>query len=155
MNPYKKNDNCLQLAAKMTKNYFLHAYEWLRKMLLFLLMFLPLQLFAVEDFYHFDTPAQQERFAALTSQLRCLVCQNQNLSESNAPLAADLRQQVYQHMQRGQSDKQIVDYLVARYGDFILYRPPINAATLGLWLGPLIFLFLSVLYLLFYIRKKQ
>ncbi|HSW68829.1 MAG TPA: cytochrome c-type biogenesis protein [Gammaproteobacteria bacterium] len=118
------------------------------------LILIPLQLFAAKDFYPFDRAADQQRFVTLTSQLRCLVCQNQNLAESNAPLASDLRQQIYQHIQQGQSDRQIVDYLVARYGDFILYKPPVNAATLGLWLSPLVFFLAGVLYLLFYIRKK-
>lgn len=119
------------------------------------IFFISLPLFAAEDFYPFKSPAEQERFTVLTSELRCLVCQNQNLAESNAPLASDLRQQVYLHVQQGQTNKQIVDYLVARYGNFILYRPPLNPATIGLWLGPLLFLFIGIFYLLFYIRKKQ
>ena len=122
---------------------------------LLFIFFIPLSLSAAEDFYQFKSSIEQERFATLTSELRCLVCQNQNLAESNAPLASDLRQQVYLHIQQGQSDSQIVDYLVARYGNFILYRPPLNAVTLGLWIGPLLFLFLGIFYLLFYIRKKR
>ncbi len=122
--------------------------------LLFVLL-IPLQLLAAEDFYQFNNSAEQERFAILTTQLRCLVCQNQNLAESNAPLAADLRQQVYAHLKQGQSDKEIVDYLVARYGNFILYRPPFNAATWGLWLGPFLFLLVGIFYLIFYILKKR
>ena len=120
-----------------------------------MIVFIPLQLFAAEDFYTFNSPVEQQRFATLTSQLRCLVCQNQNLAESNAPLAADLRQQVYSHLQQGETDKEIIDYLVARYGNFILYQPPFNTATLGLWLGPFIFLICGVFYLFFYIRKKR
>ena len=122
---------------------------------LIIMIFISLPLYAAEDVYRFNSTIEQERFATLTSELRCLVCQNQNLAESNAPLAADLRQQVYHHMQQGESDSQIVDYLVARYGNFILYRPPFNASTFALWLGPLLFLLMGIFYLLFYIRKRR
>lgn len=111
--------------------------------------------FAAQDVYHFDTQNQQTRFDALTSQFRCLVCQNQNIAESNAALANDLREQIYQKIQHGESDQTIVDYLVARYGDYVLYRPPFNAATLGLWIGPFILLLLGLGYLFNYIRKKS
>lgn len=127
----------------------------IKKIVILLILLVPLQVLAAEDFYKFDNPIEHDRFVNLTSQLRCLVCQNQNLAESNAPLAADLRQQVYLHIQQGQSDKTIVDYLVARYGDFILYRPPFNPATFVLWLGPLLFLFIGIFYLIFYILKKR
>lgn len=127
----------------------------MKKIFLLVMMLIPLQLLAAEDVYRFNSSAEQERFATLTSQLRCLVCQNQTLAESNAPLAADLRQQVYLHLQQGQSDKEIANYLVARYGNFILYRPPFNAATGVLWLAPSLFLLIGVFYLLFYIRKKR
>lgn len=127
----------------------------MKKIVLLVMILIPLRLFAAEDVYRFNSAIDQKRFATLTSQLRCLVCQNQTLAESNAPLAADLRQQVYVHLQRGQSDKEIADYLVARYGNFILYRPPFNPATWVLWLGPLLFLLTGVLYLLFYIRKRR
>lgn len=119
------------------------------------MIFIPLQLLAAEDVYRFNTPAEQERFATLTSELRCLVCQNQTLAESNASLAADLRQQVYAHIRQGQSDREIVNYLVARYGDFILYKPPFNPMTYGLWLAPILFLLMGIFYLLFYIRKRR
>jgi len=110
---------------------------------------------AAQDYYPFKTTAEQQRFQALTSEFRCLVCQNQNLAESNAPLAADLRQQIYKQVLQGQTDIQIVDYLVARYGDTVLYRPPFNFYTLGLWLGPFFLLVFGVGYLLFYLSKKR
>ncbi len=119
-----------------------------------LIILIPLNSFSAEDFYSFKTPLEQTRFQTLTSELRCLVCQNQNLAESNASLAVDLRQKIYQHIQQGQSDQEIIDYLVARYGDFILYQPPFNAKTLGLWLGPLVFLLISIVFLLCYIKRK-
>lgn len=127
----------------------------MKKIAILWMIFISFQVFAAEDVYRFSTSAEQERFAALTSELRCLVCQNQTIAESNASLAADLRQQIYAHMQKGQSDKEIVDYLVARYGDFILYKPPFNPMTYGLWLAPILFLLLGIIYLLFYIRKRR
>jgi cytochrome c-type biogenesis protein CcmH len=89
-------------------------------------------------------PALEARVNALSSELRCLVCQNQTLADSNAPLAVDLRNQIREQMQKGATDGQIVDYLVARYGDFVLYRPPFKAATVLLWAGPLLLLIAGI-----------
>ncbi|TMH55522.1 MAG: cytochrome c-type biogenesis protein CcmH [Betaproteobacteria bacterium] len=85
-------------------------------------------------------PALEQRVMTLAAELRCLVCQNQTLADSNAPLAEDLRNQVREKMRRGASDSEIVDYMVARYGDFVLYRPPLKLTTLLLWFGPLLLL---------------
>jgi cytochrome c-type biogenesis protein CcmH len=90
--------------------------------------------------YPFINIMQQQRFQNLISELRCLVCQNQSLAESNAPLAQDLKNIVYEQIQAGFTDQQIKDYLVARYGDYILFKPRLNQATFILWLGPLLFL---------------
>lgn len=109
---------------------------------------------AAQDTYSFNTPIEQQRFAMLTSQLRCLVCQNQNIAESNAPLAADLREQIYQKIITQESDDSIIQYLIARYGDYILYRPPFNLMTIGLWLGPFLILIMAIGYLLFYLRQQ-
>ncbi|SRR5579883_162720 len=114
-----------------------------------------LSCYAAEDIYHFSSTEDQTRFAMLTSELRCLVCQNQNIAESNAPLAGDLRQQIFQQIQTGHSNQEIVDFLVDRYGNFILYRPPFNAGTIGLWFLPFILLFSGISYLVYYIRKKR
>ncbi len=81
-------------------------------------------------------PVLEQRLMTLASELRCLVCQNQTLAESNAELAADLRNEIREQMRRGASDQDVVDYLVARYGDFVLYRPPLKGSTLLLWAGP-------------------
>jgi len=81
-------------------------------------------------------PALEERLFSLASELRCLVCQNQTLADSDAALAADLRQEMREQMQAGASDDQVVQFLVARYGEFVLYRPPFEPMTLLLWLGP-------------------
>lgn len=123
--------------------------------ILILLLVPVCQLLAAEDFYHFKNAAQQQRFQSLTTELRCLVCQNQNLAESNAPLAADLRTQVYQQILLDHSDTDIVNYLVARYGDFIRYRPPLNTATAGLWFGPALLLLSGLAYLIYYLQKNR
>ena len=85
-------------------------------------------------------PALEQRVMTLASELRCLVCQNQTIADSNAPLAEDLRNQVREKMRQGSSDSEIVDYMVARYGDFVLYRPPLKLTTVLLWFGPLLLL---------------
>ncbi len=88
----------------------------------------------------FDSPEQEARFDRLTEELRCLVCQNQSLADSDAPLAQDLRREVLLMLRQGQSDEEIKRFLVDRYGDFVLYRPPVNSSTLLLWLAPLLLL---------------
>jgi cytochrome c-type biogenesis protein CcmH len=80
--------------------------------------------------------AEQQRLKKLSEELRCLVCQNQTLADSNADLAVDLRRQVESMISSGRSDREIRDYMVQRYGDFVLYRPPMQGNTLALWLGP-------------------
>lgn len=88
----------------------------------------------------FEDAENARRYQALISELRCLVCQNQNLADSNAPLAADLRQLTYDMIREGKSDDEIIDFMVARYGDFVLYRPPFKPATAILWGGPFLLL---------------
>lgn len=127
----------------------------MKKIFFLLILLITIPCFAARDFYQFDSAEQQQRFANLTGELRCLVCQNQNLAESNSSLASDLRDQVYQQIQNGKSNQQIVDYLIARYGNFILYRPPLNVATAGLWFGPFLLLLCGLSYLFFYVRKRQ
>ncbi len=94
----------------------------------------------------FDTPAEETRYRSLVAELRCLVCQNQNLADSNAELAQDLRRVTYQMIRSGRSDTEIVDFMVSRYGDFVLYRPPLTPATLFLWAGPVFFLLLGLAF---------
>jgi cytochrome c-type biogenesis protein CcmH len=86
--------------------------------------------------YPFDNEIDKERFEILAEELRCPKCQNQNLADSNAPVASDLRDKVYELMIEGQTDDEIVDYLVARYGDFVRYNPPVQQNTFFLWFGP-------------------
>jgi cytochrome c-type biogenesis protein CcmH len=89
-------------------------------------------------------PVEQRRLVDLSAQLRCLVCQNQSIAESNAELAVDLRNQINEQIKAGKSDREIVDFMVTRYGDFVLYRPPFKMSTLVLWVGPLALLLIAV-----------
>jgi cytochrome c-type biogenesis protein CcmH len=95
-----------------------------------------------------EDPALEARVNALSNQLRCLVCQNQTIAESNAGLAVDLKNQVRERLKQGESESQIVDFMVARYGDFVLYKPPFKMTTLLLWVGPLLLVLagLALLY---------
>lgn len=102
--------------------------------------------------YPFDTPKQHAQFRGLLRDLRCLVCQNQDLADSNAGLAKDLRDEVYAHVQAGESDDEIIRYLTMRYGDFILFKPPVKAITSMLWFGPLLFLAIG---LFLFLRKTR
>lgn len=95
-----------------------------------------------------EDPVLERRVMALSAELRCLVCQNQTIADSNAPLAVDLRNQVRDKMRAGMSDEEIVDFMVARYGDFVLFRPPFKISTLLLWLGPLLLLLAGLTVLL-------
>ncbi|MBK6727949.1 MAG: cytochrome c-type biogenesis protein CcmH [Xanthomonadales bacterium] len=88
----------------------------------------------------FANEAEERRFQSLAQELRCLVCQNQNIADSDAGLARDLRKEVFEMMRAGKSDDEIKQFLTERYGDFVLYRPPFKATTLVLWVGPLLIL---------------
>ena len=103
----------------------------------------------------FTDPAQEQRYMALIEGLRCLVCQNQSLADSNADLAQDLRQEVYRLLIEGDDNEDIIKYLVARYGDFVLYRPPFKSTTYLLWLAPVIFLIIGIWITISLIRKQQ
>jgi len=96
--------------------------------------------YSASDIYGFEHPEQQQRFSNLLSNFRCLVCQNQSLAESNAPLAKDLRSLIYKQIIEGADDQHIKAHLKKRYGEFILYKPPVNKSTFILWFGPILFL---------------
>jgi cytochrome c-type biogenesis protein CcmH len=104
--------------------------------------------------FEFETSEQEARFISLSTELRCLVCQNQSLADSNAGLAQDLRKEVYNLLKQGQTDRQIVDFLVSRYGDFVLYDPPLKLSTLMLWFGPLIILIIVGVFVFSMIKKQ-
>lgn len=95
-----------------------------------------------------------KRVHAVATELRCLVCQNQTLAESNAPLAIDMRNQIREQMKAGASDRDVVEFLVARYGDFVLYRPPLKASTVALWAGPFVILALGAWVLVRRLRRR-
>jgi len=102
-----------------------------------------------------DDPVANKRAVHLADQLRCLVCQNQTIADSNAELALDLRRQIREQIAQGKSDGQIVDFMVERYGDFVLYRPPLKGTTLFLWFGPPVLLLLGVIFLLRYLSSRR
>lgn len=106
------------------------------------------------EMFDFSGNVGEQRYMALISQLRCLVCQNQSLADSDAELAHDLRVEVYEHMQQGQSDQEVIDFLVARYGDFVLYKPPVKPSTYLLWYGPFVLLALGLIVLMKNIRQR-
>ena len=100
-------------------------------------------------------PVLENRLMTLAEELRCLVCQNQTLADSNAPLAEDLRNQMRERMRQGQSNKEVVDFLVERYGDFVLYRPPLKGTTILLWFGPLLLLAAGFAVLLRRLQRRR
>jgi cytochrome c-type biogenesis protein CcmH len=102
-----------------------------------------------------DNPAAERRMMALAAELRCLQCQNQTLADSEAPLAVDLRQEIRELIAKNQSDEQIKAYLVARYGDFVLYRPPVKSKTLVLWFGPAVVLLGGLLALYLALKRRN
>jgi len=100
-------------------------------------------------------PALEARMVRITSELRCLVCQNQTIADSNAGLAVDLRRETRDMLKQGKSDAEIVDYMTARYGDFVLYRPPLRATTALLWFGPALLLLIGGGVLVFTLRRRS
>jgi cytochrome c-type biogenesis protein CcmH len=120
-----------------------------RRLLLVLACLAPLVLQAAAD------PVLEKRVASLAHELRCLVCQNQSLAESNAPLALDLRNQIREQLQAGKSEQDVIDFMVARYGDFVLYRPPLKATTIALWAGPFLLLALGIVVLVRHVGRRR
>lgn len=115
----------------------------------------PLQATATLESFKFDSTEQELHFKDLISELRCLVCQNQSLADSDAELAHDLRAEVYDMLQAGKSDEQIIEFLVARYGDFVLYSPPVKPSTWLIWFGPFVLLLFAALLLMRSLRRQQ
>lgn len=100
-------------------------------------------------------PALEARMLKITAELRCLVCQNQTIADSHSGLATDLRNQVREMLQQGQSEQQIFDYMTQRYGDFVLYRPPVKASTLLLWVGPGVMVIGGLVILVVVLRRRN
>ena len=103
----------------------------------------------------FTSPEHEQRYHVLIAELRCLVCQNQNIAESNADLASDLRREVYRMVEDGRSAEEIADFMVARYGDFVLYRPPLHERTILLWAGPFLLAAIGLAMLGVQLRRRR
>lgn len=120
-----------------------------------LMLCLPLFAYAGEAQDLAEDPVLEKRMVGLAEKLRCLVCQNESLASSHAELAEDLRREVREQMRKGMSDQEIVDYLVARYGDFVLYEPPMKSYTVLLWFGPFALLLIGLGVLGYQLRKRR
>ena len=107
------------------------------------------------EFHSFENPTRERLYLDLIAELRCVKCQNQNLAESNAELAKDMREKTYQMVVEGKNRDDVVSYMTARYGDFVLYKPPFKAKTLLLWIGPPLLLILSLFLLLKVVRNQN
>jgi len=128
----------------------------MQRYLFLLMLWAPLSWAAI-DAYEFRTPVDEIRFQELTAELRCPKCQNQNIADSDAPIAKDLRREVYRLINAGAADSEIVDFMVTRYGEFVLYRPVVNSHTWFLWYGPYLVLGVGALVILMivYLRKAN
>jgi cytochrome c-type biogenesis protein CcmH len=111
--------------------------------------------FAVEALPASDNPALEAQVMKISTELRCLVCQNQTIADSHADLAVDLRRQVREMLQNGQNEQQVIDYMTARYGDFVLYRPPFKALTALLWIGPAVMVVVGLGTLFVVLRRRS
>jgi cytochrome c-type biogenesis protein CcmH len=118
-------------------------------------LMLSFSVFAAIDAYQFKSPQQEQQYRELTEQLRCPKCQNTNIAASDSIIAADMRKKVLELLNQGQSSKQIVDYMVARYGNFVTYEPPVTPSTLILWVGPALFVIFGALVIILRARRRQ
>jgi cytochrome c-type biogenesis protein CcmH len=132
------------------------------RLLLALMLLLPLALplllpvsWAKEALPVAEDPELERRMLELSEDLRCLVCQNETIAASRADFANDLRREIREQMSINKSDKEIIDFLVARYGDFVLYRPPVKSTTLFLWFGPFILLLIGAIVLVVYLKRRR
>ena len=130
--------------------------RYVASLILLLSLFATFNSFAdVTKTYAFDDEVVKLRFQTLTKELRCPKCQNQNLADSNSMQAGDLRREIYNMLNANKSDQEIVDFMVYRYGDFVLYRPQLKASTWLLWFGPFIFLIVSVVFIIRFIKGRS
>ena len=127
----------------------------MRRLLLAILCLMPVLGYAGEARDLAADPVIEKRMIGLAENLRCLVCQNESLASSHAELAEDLRREVREQISKGKSDQEIVEYLVARYGDFVLYKPPMKSYTVLLWFGPFALLLAGLGLLVFQLRKRR
>ncbi len=132
------------------------AKVWSNKFLLpivILMLVVSMPSVAAIDAYQFDDPEKEALYKKLIKELRCTVCQNQDIGDSNAELAQDLRRKTYEMISAGKGEEFVLDYMSQRYGDFVLYRPRLQIKTLLLWVGPFIILFIALFFLLRFIRR--
>ena len=127
----------------------------IRSILVWLLIFYGGCLYAADEPLQFEDPERQEQYQHLLKELRCLVCQNQTLADSHADLAQDLRNEVYRMVEAGQTNTDSIDFLVSRYGDFVLYRPPVKWTTVLLWFGPFALLLVALFSMYRFIRSRR
>ncbi len=127
----------------------------MKRLLVLLLCLMPIFGYAGEAKDLAADPVLEKRMIGLAEKLRCLVCQNESLASSHAELAEDLRREVREQMSKGKSDQEIIDYLVSKYGDFVLYEPPMKSYTLLLWFGPFALLLVGGGVLVFQLRKRR
>ncbi len=127
----------------------------MKRLLIALVLVVTASLAWSQEPLEFASEEEQRRFESLTGELRCLVCQNQSLADSDAPLAHDLRREVFDMMQAGHSDEEIKRFLLERYGDFVLYRPPVKGNTLVLWLAPGLLLLVGAAVVGFQVRRRN
>jgi len=130
-------------------------FKFLRPFSLIFLLLATLAVHAEDTPLEFKDPVMQDRYMTMIEKIRCLVCQNQSLADSHADLAGDLRKDIFNMMGKGESNEQIIDFLVQRYGDFVLYDPPLKGTTILLWFLPFIFLVLAVLTVLYFVRQRS
>ena len=124
----------------------------MKRLLFVITLFIAFSACSAEDNFAFDTPAQRAQFLSLTAELRCPMCQNQNIADSDAMIAHDMRRKVYALLKEGKSEQEVIDFMKARYGDFVHYQPPVTIATMWLWAAPVLFV---VFALFFVVRRKS
>jgi len=126
----------------------------MKKLMIILLAFMSAKAFSIGTL-EFETDAQRLQFQVLTEELRCPKCQNQNIADSNAPIAKDLRNEVHRMILEGNNEEQVVNFMVERYGNFVVYRPKFDTSTYLLWLGPALISVLGLIIVVMTARKKR
>ena len=130
-------------------------YKFISKLILLIVVAFSLSAVAAPiETFKFDSPETEKVFHKLSEELRCLVCQNQNIAESNADLAKDLRLEIYTMLSDGKSEDEIVDFMVQRYGDYVLYRPPFKPMTWLLWFGPAIVFAFGLVFVVRFMKSQ-
>jgi len=127
----------------------------MKRVMLLGLLLICMPAFAAFEVQGFDDAEREARYKVLINELRCLVCQNQTIADSNAGLAKTLRQETFRMINEGATDEEIIKFMVTRYGDFVLYKPPLKAMTIVLWVGPFVLLIIALLVITLVIRHNR